>query len=147
MLFAIGFWNVKEFYWVRVGGNYNYAEGIDLFTSRLQINPPNLSVILYSVGCIYLFYVFFSLIETYGSSWIKKSTYPITLLGKYSLDIYIWHLFVQKILIMRISNIGNMGIKRIIFYLAMFLGPILGRIIYERIKKEVKMCMYSRDLC
>lgn len=64
------------------------------------------------------------------------TTTAIELVGKYSLDIFLWHILIQNML-MRYIVIDNIWIKRSVYYLAMIGLPIVVRIVYEKIKLEL----------
>ena len=86
ILLCIGMFLVTKFYLARVAGDYAYRGYIDVIDYKLQMNPPNLSVICYSVGCILLFYI---LVEAFGNLKIVKKFFScIQIIGKYSLDIF-----------------------------------------------------------
>ncbi|AOZ93316.1 acyltransferase family protein [Paenibacillus crassostreae] len=136
-----GLWSTKEFYWARVAGNFNYAEGIDSLVPKLQMNPPNLSIIIYSAGCFFLFYWCFKKVEIHQDRIPVFVLYPfkaLTLMGKYSLDIFLWHLFVQTFLTsFEINLLPNIWVKRIVYYSAMFFIPVIFRILYEKLKNYI----------
>ncbi len=67
------------------------------------------------------------------------------MLGKYSLDIFMWHLLIQQI-ITKYIVFDNIWIKRIVYYTCMLMIPILGRMIYTYLKKQVYEDLYGREI-
>jgi len=133
-----GTYEVHSFYFARVGGDHNYSGGIDAFTSKLQMNPPNLSVILYSFGCIAVFYIIFSEVNYVKSIPIVSFFDRILVaVGRYSLDVFLWHLVVlHKICIpfWNMSGMNNIWAKRVLFYIMLLGIPIMGRLIVNSFK-------------
>lgn len=126
-----------KFYFVRVAGNYEYSQLIDVLDPKLQLNPPNLSVILYSFGVAGLVYCISVLFEENTTNPTTKSPYRLLcILGRYSLDIFLWHLFIREFLINH-YDISNIWMKRCVYYTLMFFVPILLRLAYERVKHEI----------
>lgn len=132
----IGTFFTYKFYFARVAGNYHYSELIDILDPKLQMNPPNLSIILYSFGVIGIVY--------YSSNLLENTRYfsiPFKVLacwGKYSLDIFLWHIFIQQILEKTsLAMLPPTMYKRVIYYSAMLFLPIIGRIIYTKTKENV----------
>ena len=137
LLLLCGGWFSWKFYFERVAGNYNYKDYIDIIDSKLQLNPPNLSIILYSFGVIFMLYTLCFYVQTYIAkvTWIF---YPICVLGRYSLDIFLWHLFIMnKLNSFDLVLFENILIKRLVYYSLMFCLPIIGRLIYEENKKRL----------
>ena len=132
-----GGWLSWRFYFERVAGNYSYNGLIDILDSKLQLNPPNISVILYTLGVIFTVYNVVTLVqEKYRTTTLIMRV--IMLLGRYSLDIFLWHYFILNILTdVEVPIFDFVVIKRIVFYSLMFGLPIIGRGVYERIKKEM----------
>lgn len=129
-LLIIGIFFTYKFYFARVAGNYAYAELIDIIDPKLQMNPPNISIILYSFGVIGIVYHIANFCK---NSLLLKS---VGFLGKYSLDIFLWHMFIREILSRTVLvYLDHIWIRRIVYYAAMFGLPILGRMLYIKIKQ------------
>lgn len=141
-----GLYSSSVFYlnWVR---GIFISTGIDALLPKLTLNPPNLSIILYSAGIIMVFYFVFetcnALKEEYVWPGILGNVFEC--LGRYSLDIYVWHIMIQNILVKYIF-INNIWLKRLLFYVAQLFLPILGRIIFTRIKKDVSLVLSNKDM-
>lgn len=135
-LLAAGTYFAHRFYFARVAGNFCYAELIDVVDPMLQLNPPNLSVILYSFGVICFIYIISTCAEN-----VKSLNIPLkflSILGKYSLDIFLWHLFIQRMItIYALEYLSNIWVRRFIYYLAMINVPILARYLYNLLKKKM----------
>ena len=64
--------------------------------------------------------------------WLGKL---ISTIGKYSLDIFLWHVLIM----VRVNSINlPLWPKRLVSYSAMIFLPILGRLAYNKIKSLVK---------
>lgn len=136
LLLATGTFFAHRFYFARVAGNFCYAELIDVVDPMLQLNPPNLSVILYSFGVISVIYIISTCAEN-----VKSLNIPfklLSVLGKYSLDIFLWHLFIQRMITTyALGYLSNIWVRRLVYYLAMFNVPILARYLYNKLKKKM----------
>lgn len=131
-LLAVGSFLVYKFYFARVAGNMSYSELIDVLDPNLQMNPPNLSVIIYSFGVIFLVYNL--------SFFVEKNKYLVlpfklfAVLGRYSLDIFLWHITIQRLL-MGIA-IDSLWLRRIVYYSGMLGLPVLFRYLYKKARAK-----------
>jgi len=136
-----GLWSTKQFYWARIAGDTAYTAPLDRLAPKLQMNPPNLSIILYSAGCFLLFYWIFTSLESRGEALPSIPRLILRALseaGRYSLDIFVWHMLIQQIMIqLGFCAIPFLWMKRILFYGAMFFLPILGRRAYEKCRHAI----------
>ena len=123
-----GFILTYFFYMANVAGNEHYSEGLNYFFPKLQINPPNPAIILYAAGVVICAYFVFTRLERMNWKLLWK---PFYLLGKYSLDIFIWHLFVRDQVTYHIYRwdiaINSLIFKNALYYSIMFALPILYR--------------------
>lgn len=111
------FWHVID--------NNNKVLGLDNYI-EYTINPPNLSVTFYAVMTTALAICIYSKHKV--STFLEKTMRVICILGKYSLDIYLWHILLQNLCVRLYSATGiNIWLLRIISYTAMFGMPITGR--------------------
>lgn len=127
---AVGTINLINYY-------FKYFEltfSLDYLIPKVSINPPNFTIIFYSFGCILVFYCLFNC-KFFKK--IKPLRYILSEMGKYSLDIFIWHLLIQHFFIVKQYYMGNIWIKRIIVYSAMLFIPILCR----------KIWIYTKRVC
>lgn len=107
--------------------------GVNRLVNKVTGNPPNFSVLFYSLGSILLFYSIFTSRFIMGSvvgAIMKKILVP---LGKYSLDIFMWHLMIQRFFV--IHPIYNIWLRRIVVYGCMFSIPIIFRKIWIILKQ------------
>lgn len=137
MVLLFGLISTKNFYWAKVAGVYDYSKGIDFLCPKLQMNPPNISIILYSFGVIAVAWFLFDICNR------SKAVFPhilgnfFNILGKYSLDIYLWHLYIQAYLNRYFGNMNKNILKWMIYYTCMFGIPIVIRYLYNIIKNKV----------
>lgn len=137
LILAFGSYSTWNFYSARVAGDYCYTGGIDIINPKLQLNPPNLSIIIYSLGVIWTFYLLFGIINRSKRCCYKIFGNVFGVIGKYSMDIFRWHLFIQNYLNARFLMIEIRPVKWIIYYGAMFGIPILVRHVYNKIKENI----------
>jgi hypothetical protein len=135
LLGTLGIYSVICFYSARVAGYMEYAGFIDAIDSKLQMNPPNISVILYSAAVVLTVYILVTLAIRNGCEPIALKT--LCFLGRHSLDIFLWHYFIRD---MYLKKIGwapqNVLLRGACLYTLMFGIPILGRISYEVVIKN-----------
>lgn len=101
------------------------------------INPPNFSVTLYAIMtgviicCLYM-----------NTDIKKMKITKVVEWGKYSLDIYLWHIIIQHLCVrLNLRYSPNIWILRIIAYTMMFGFPILGRYLYTKIKQKITLVL------
>ena len=63
--------------------------------------------------------------------------YPFIILGKYSMDIFLWHLYIQGSLNVHFLAMEKSILKWLIYYGSMFAIPIVVRYLYNEGKKKV----------
>lgn len=128
----VSIWLACNTFWAVIHENISEIIGIDSFI-EYTINPPNFGVTLYAVMTAAMFGYL------YGYSVLKKIRLcrGIKIMGKYSLDIYLWHILIQNLYV-RLNSVVhlNMWLLRIVAYVTMFGIPIAGRYLYGIIKKK-----------
>lgn len=139
MILLIGLVSMKRFYWARLAGVYDYSGGINFLAPNLQMNPPNISIILYSLGVIAVAYLCFEICNSSERNLLRMVGGFFSILGKYSMDIFLWHLYIQDCLNIYFVSLEKNMIKWLIYYGAMFAVPIAARFLYNK----TKMKMYS----
>lgn len=146
-LIIYGYYSTFKFYMARVyEGNYAYAEGVDAIMPNFQLNPPNLSIMIYSVGvfCILMF-LFVKIEKTEGKiSFLIISGFGA--IGKNSLDIFLWHMLVLSIVITSWGKyLVNQLLINITLYSAVLVVPVLGRGIYSKIKNNLYVILTNNN--
>lgn len=129
-LLGFGIYAANRFYFSRVAGNYSYSELIDVLDPKLQLNPPNLSVILFSASIILAVYLLSSFDNILSAGWKL-----LGVIGKYSMDIFIWHISIRNVCLSVVDRIDNIWIKRVFLYFFMIGTPVIGRYMYNKIRK------------
>ncbi|NBI89226.1 hypothetical protein D3Z45_01165 [Lachnospiraceae bacterium] len=136
-ILIVGTVSMARFYGARVAGIYDYAEGLNFLTPKLQMNPPNISILLYSFGVIVVAYIVFEMCNQSSFRWINTIGYPFMVLGKYSMDIFLWHLYIQSSLNVYFLAMEKSILKWSIYYGSMFTIPIVVRFLYNEGKKKI----------
>lgn len=137
IVLVAGWYASYVFYGNRILG-INIPTGIDRLVPNLQMNPPNLSICLYTAGVMMvgrLLFEFLDSIKEYKAIGLFLNI--LSGLGKYSLDIFLWHELIKYALC--VFSFQSIWLKRIVFYGAMFGLPVLFRIMYTKLKNY----MYS----
>ena len=137
IILIIGTISMARFYGARVAGVYDYAEGLNFLTPKLQMNPPNIPILLYSFGVISVAYIFFEMCNQSNFKWIKTMGYPFIIFGKYSMDIFLWHLYIQNSLNVDFLEMEKSILKWLIYYGLMLAIPIVVRCLYNEGKKKI----------
>ena len=121
-------------FWFVIDSTNRQIVGLDRFI-EYTINPPNLGVTFYAIMTTALAIMIY---RKCNKMWLLgKIIRFICVLGKYSLDIYLWHILCQHLCV-RFYLASGISIwpLRIIAYTAMFGLPILGRRLYIAIKNR-----------
>ncbi|WP_242843357.1 acyltransferase family protein [Kineothrix alysoides] len=132
IIFFVFFWGIgiymaKTTFWC--GGDFSRTIGIDKYLSPWTLNPPNISVILYMLSSFLLFAFIFKKLQG------KIAVNLFVILGKYSLDIYLWHIVIQNIFVVYVwKYVPNMWLMRFTAYSMMFAIPVIGRYIWDKFK-------------
>lgn len=144
ILLVLGLFWTNRFYTNWVMGMFEPI-GLDRLFPRLHMNPPNISIITYSMGIILTGKVLFEWANTrFVKGPICFFMNGIMVLGKFSLDIYLWHIIIQNML-ERCVDIRFWIIKCIIYYSLMLFLPVLGRVCYNKIKSMIKVHLSTKE--
>lgn len=136
IILVLGIVSVHPFYMNRVAGIHDPI-GIDVLVPKLQMNPPNISICVYSMGVILLGTILFEMINAKSRGIICSCVVKtLEIWGKYSLDIFIWHMLIQTLL-KRYCWIDNIHLKRILYYSAMFFIPVIIKKVYLTVKQDL----------
>lgn len=137
VILVVGLISSKRFYWARVAGVYDYSGGVDVLAPKLQMNPPNISIVFYSFGVIGVAYLIFRFSENNNNRFSRMIHFIFIMLGKYSLDIFLWHMYIQKFMIQYFDTLNCRILQWILFYGAMLIIPATIRYIYTIGKQKV----------
>ena len=130
-VFAIIIWIVSvfllhDFYFQWIEGNITATTKIiNFFVPKYTMNPPNITVMVYTFATVNLIYAVYEL--TKNIRVLDYIYFVLAQLGKYSLDIFIWHLLIQRFWIVHREIITNIWMYRVVEYFTMFIIPVLGR--------------------
>lgn len=86
LVLLFGTYSTWRFYFARVSGVLDYDDFIDAIAPKYQLNPANISLIVYSFGVILFLYCFYELFNKIKI--INLVVWIVIILGKYSLDIF-----------------------------------------------------------
>lgn len=104
------------------------------------LNPPGVSLILYSMGVVIFLFSFFSAICEIQNKYIESIINALSWLGEFSLYIYLYHMLILRILECVNNNILLIPyILKIPVYLVLMIGmPILGKLFGKKIFSYMK---------
>lgn len=111
-----------------------WADEIKLFGDGL--NPPGITLSVYSFLLFVSVYCIFSYIEVSGFAFVKKILFLAAFVGKHTLYIFMYHFLFLNYLLPYLS-IGNRYIMRAIGFITMLLGPILIEKVIIYIKSDL----------
>lgn len=132
---TVGFYYTWIFYMNAINGVIEPV-GINRIFPRLRMNPPNMSICIYSMGVIILAYFLFDTLNNkYSRGMIYIGLQFWKILGKYSLDIFLWHILIQNVLEQQ-TSFDNVYIKSVVYYIFMLFLPVCGRKLWTMAKKD-----------
>lgn len=145
-LTCFGYYSTYKFYMSRMQEeNYSYSEGIDALMPNLQLNPPNISVLMFSLGVFCILASFFWYLENCNSGLVKIMD-VFSLIGMYSLDVFLWHLFILTIITTYVKCVLiNKIVAHVILYITLIGIPVFGRLLYLRIKQKMYVILTNED--
>lgn len=135
LMLTVGFYYTWLFYMNAIIGVVEPV-GINRIFPKLRMNPPNMSICIYSMGVIILAYFLFNTLNNrYSRGMIYIGLQFWKILGKYSLDIFLWHILIQKVLEQQ-TSFDNVFIKSVVYYIFMLFLPVGGRKLWTMAKKD-----------
>lgn len=92
----------------------------------IGVNPPGIQLILFSVITMFFLYSLFSLLEEEKTKLGKIVVNIFSLLGKYTLYVYMYHLLVRDFILEKITHItSNIWMLRVFVFVPMVFLPML----------------------
>lgn len=129
-------------FWATVNGIE--PVGIDRFI-EYTINPPNFGVTMYAVMTSAMFGIIF--IKSLNISCLYIPNTLLKILGRYSLDIFLWHILCQNLCVRLWLAFGiSIWPLRIITYAVMFGLPILGRYLHTNFKARCTEILQKQQI-
>lgn len=134
---------IRYYQKIKLGDTTLY--GVENLLPHAQLNPPNFTLLFYSATSFLLFYILFyedNRLKVNGGGDIKLLYIVkkvVWTLGKYSLDIFLWHVFILNILqrVWETQDDNLIALKWIIYIGALVGFPIVGRKCYTKIKNKM----------
>lgn len=116
---------------------------IDDFLSPLfglGFNPPSFEFITFAILSLFLFYSLFSLLERSNTYVFSGTVKVISILGKYTLYIFMYHLLVQDVIMRLLPDISSSHIfVRGAAFLAIVNLPAAVAMLWHWIKKKCRL--------
>lgn len=98
-------------------------------------NPPSVIFLVFAVISFFFFFSIFTVLEECKLRIIKRSIDIISMVGRYTLHIFLYHLFIQNLIITKIPQLQeNIWLLRVGVFIPMAFLPILVVRGCERIK-------------
>lgn len=100
------------------------------------INPPGITLFVYSFSVIFFLYFLFVLMETSRYGAVKKIYKWTASIGQFSLYIFLYHRLVLDYFLTHI-NITNIWMKRVTYIFCMLYFPILLKVIISKVYNKI----------
>ena len=101
------------------------------------VNPPGISFCIYGILMVWFLYSLFSLMKDCNNKIVHMIESSINFLGKYSLYIFLYHRLILDYYLIHLP-INNMIIKRLVYFGAMILIPVMGKVVFDYLKDKVR---------
>lgn len=123
VMFMLIFGGIWFAWWRYQCSNQLALEGKIRFIFGEGFNPPGLTLMLAAIFMLFFSFGIFTLIEKnyLGKLFVKL----ISLCGRHSMYIFLYHRLILDYFLLRYFPIGNVWIKRITFFSSMIVCPIL----------------------
>lgn len=106
------------------------------FFSLWEINPPGIKLMLYAGSVVWLIASLVLFTEKY--KWVVKLLWcPIAMIGRYSLDIFLFHNVVYALAAMYLPTVITGILRSILLFTLPIIIPIVGRKGYSELKKWI----------
>lgn len=143
--------NIKNLFWLSIFSTILWLiisnnillsiEKIDskFFPIELTLNPPNITLVLYSIITLVMIYSIVNILEDIKI--FNKIINFMAFIGKHTLYIFLYHILVYHNILINI-HIDNMWLKRVV-YLSLMIGvPIIIEFLVNYIIKIFKRIMF-----
>lgn len=136
VIFCVSLIACMSFVYLQISSNFYFNR---VFSTVLGegLNPPGLFISVYSVLVLMVCYAFFTIVESISVTFIKKIIICISILGRNSLYIYMYHLLIRKIIFGLFPGVANnlMMLRFIVFPLMIVGAPLF---VFLRIKRRIQ---------
>lgn len=107
---------------------------LDELIWNIKINPPGLTLLLYSALTLVFCSVLIQYLEGKQNKVVNIIINLIGYLGKHSLYIFLYHILILRYYL-PLLTISNQSIKIVVYIMAMVSLPVMGSSFYNYIKK------------
>ncbi len=109
-----------------------------LFGWTLRVNPPGITMIVYTLAFLFLIFSLCSLGALLGNRAADGVLGVLAWLGKYTLYIYLYHTIILDYLLPRLTFVSEMSFAKTAVYLAGMIGlPVAGRVLYDLLRRAI----------
>ena len=97
-------------------------------------NPPSFNFSVFAILTLFVLFLFFSFLENLKSSLVQKFVISLSILGQYTLYIFMYHLLVKDIILSILPEITNIWIIRLVVFVPMVTFPAIIVIVINKFK-------------
>ena len=129
-----GFYNAKEYYFL---DKHNFFE--------FNINPPGITLMVYSILVMIVFYSLGSLLASMPESLISRLFYKISIIGRHTLYIFLYHHLIMQTLLSAVrlplySLLKNFNLVRLFYFVVLLTLPIGIEYSLKAVRKWIALC-------
>ncbi len=109
-----------------------------LFGWVLRVNPPGITITLYSLSVIFLLFSLGSLGELTESPVVRRIMETLSWLGRYTLYIFLYHMLILEYLPILLPFLSEQSpLKTAVYLGAMIALPVGGKLLYDRVRRAL----------
>lgn len=109
-----------------------------MFGWLLRVNPPGITMIVYSLACLFLIFTLCSLGALMKNRAADGLLRVLAWLGRYTLYIYLYHMIILDYVLLRLDFVSEMSHLKTAVYMAAMIGlPVGGKVLYDRFRRSL----------
>ncbi|HJA92845.1 MAG TPA: acyltransferase [Candidatus Eisenbergiella merdipullorum] len=109
-----------------------------LFGWALRVNPPGITMTVYSLAVIFLIFSWCSLGVLTGSRAVARLLDALAWLGRYTLYIFLYHMLILEYLPAVLPFLDEVSLLKAAVYLGVMIAlPVGGKLLYDRLRRSL----------
>ena len=110
-----------------------------MFGWLLRVNPPGITLILYSLAVIFFLFSVCTFLAMLQNRVVDKILQALQYLGKYTLYIFLYHTLILDTLLPKLTFLDNgpAFLKILVYMAGMLLLPLAGKNLYDWLKRAM----------
>ena len=117
----------------------DFALDQSLFGWTLRVNPPGITLCVYSLAVVFVVYALCRLVWQIGSRALERLLHAAAWLGRYTLYVFLYHMLILEGLLMNLPLPAGLprALRAALYLFVMVALPVTGKVLYDGIRRAL----------